>query len=102
MLKWKSRDLLCRSHLCFWGVGPVFDLRQVPYLRVPLLLQFFNDRSRFAALCCPRLQAKAGSERSERSERGAGTGGRGYHGRGDLVLGCCITEVYTQRTIPTK
>ncbi|CAJ1447062.1 unnamed protein product [Effrenium voratum] len=29
----------------------------VPYLRVPLLLQFFNDRSRFAALCCPRLQA---------------------------------------------
>lgn len=84
----------------FLGVSPVFDLRQVPYLRVPLLLQFFNDRSRFAALCCPRLQAKAGSERSE---RGAGTGGRGDHGCGDLVLRFCISEVCdTQRTIPTK
>lgn len=28
-----------------------------PYLRVPLLLQFFNDRSRFGALACSQLQA---------------------------------------------
>lgn len=29
---------------------------QVPYLRVPLLLQFFNDRKRFTALSSPQLQ----------------------------------------------
>ena len=42
---------------CNWSNGRfMMPYLQVPYLRVPLLLQFFNDRKRFTALSSPQLQ----------------------------------------------